>query len=204
MGLTALVARLESVKAAWREACQRRDALLAEYEATLPAIPEVLFYTKRDSLLFGVSWWRIGEPLPKHVNYFKAFLKSKAGGYSVVGGKLTFAENREAKARAKEIIRACKDWIRTQNDHSRAIGLREICDACAEIKIDQADLCQRIMRIRAQSLDGLKVKAIAVRDLDFDPWYAALIRESIVRDLNTMTKTTVASAVSGVPESLVA
>lgn len=187
MGLVALAGRLDLLKAAWRESRRRLDVLSAEYEATLPPIPEVLFYTKRDSFLFYAPW-EIGAPLPKRVNYFRAALKSKTGCYHMVGGEITFSEIREAKARAKEIVRACDVWERTQKDHSRKIGLTGLDKAIGDVGCQIADLCMRIAGIRAQSLDGLKMKAIALRDLDFDSHYIDLIRKSIVRDLNSMMK----------------
>jgi hypothetical protein len=203
MGLIALVARLEALKAGRRESRQRRDALLAEYEATLPAIPDVLFYTKRDSLLFCAPWG-IGEPLAEHVNYFHAWLKGRTGGYRIVGGEITFVENREAKVRAKEILRACKDWIRTQNDHSRAIGLMRVCDDIDDVECRQSELCRRISRIRAQSLESLKLKAIAARNLNFDLCWVDLINESIVRDLHAMTRNRCHQTAAPAPEALVA
>ncbi|MBS0528619.1 MAG: hypothetical protein JSS22_04425 [Proteobacteria bacterium] len=184
--LVALVTALAQMKVAFREVSQRHEALSAEYEVTLPPVPDVLLYTKRDWQLFGVSL-RIGASLPDHVDRFRSFLKHPSGTYRVSGGKLSFHERRDVKARAAEIIQACEAWRRAQDEHSRAIGLMGVCNDLDEVLLSQADLSQRISRIRVQSLDGLKLKAVAARACDHK-WQADLINESIVRDLNTLTK----------------
>jgi len=103
-----------------------------------------------------------------------------------VEGKPVFTEFEERNAPVEEIVAASKGWRRTQNDHSRAIGLMGICDMIDEPFLQQYDPGKRIARIRAQSLNGLQVKAVAASYFNFDSQCAKLIHESIVRDLNSI------------------
>jgi len=189
MGLAALSDRLAMLTAIWRDANARHDALLAEYDATLPAIPNVLLYTERDVFLFGDSV-KIGAPVPECVYRFERILDRRDGSYRVVDGKLVFTEFEESKARAKEIVAARKAWNRAANDHAHAIGLTGIWDVIDELLEQRVDLGRRIARIRAQSLDGLRVKTLAASYLDDDSPSVQLISESIIRDLKSMTKST--------------